>query len=334
LLSILDFTKRCFLANSPRFLEYAMPQPRQTEPTYFSAQVSDARRFYLRPDTGTGRALAALSGGWERCRPDYEIRRPGFPHPAIEFVARGAGTLTLDGKDFTLRPGSVFVYSRNHPHIIRTHPGTPLLKYFAIGAGVEMRALLRECRLDPGAVVQIAHADRVQQIFDDLISHGLGDHPNRPRLCAVALQYLILKISDLAIPYGESGQPALATYQRCRQFIAENFLRTRTLQDVAEACHINGSYLCRLFQRFGRERPYRYLQLLRMNHAADLLRNHNRMVKEVAQVLEFENANNFSRAFRQWFGVPPEQMRPADQPAGIGTARFPRSRMHISSAPP
>ncbi len=279
-----------------------------TEPTYFSAQVSAARRFYLRPDAGAGRALAALSGGWERCLPDYRIRRPGFPHPVIEFVAHGAGTLTLDGKNYALRPGSVFVYGRNHPHTIRTSPAAPLLKYFAVAAGAEARALLRECRLEPGAVVQILHTDRVQQIFDDLISHGLGDHPNRPRLCAVALQYLILKLGDLAIPYGESELPAFATYRRCRQYIAENFLRTRTLQDAADACHVNVSYLCRLFQRFGRERPYRYLQLLRMNHAADLLRNHSRLVKDVALELEFENANNFSRAFRQWFGVPPERM--------------------------
>jgi AraC-like DNA-binding protein len=290
---------------------------RPAEPTYFSAQVSAARRFYLRPDAGAGRALAAVSGGWERCRPDYKIHRPGFPHPIIEFVAHGAGALMLNGQNFALRPGSVFVYSRNHPHTIRTQPNAPMLKYFVVCAGAEARALLRDCRLAPGAVVQIAHADRVQQVFDDLISHGLSDHPNRPRLCAVALQYLILKIGDLATPYAARDQPALATYQRCRRFIAENFLRARTLQAAADACHVNVSYLCRLFQRFGRERPYRYLQLLRMNHAADLLRSHNRMVKDVARELEFENANNFSRAFRQWFGVAPEQMRPAHRRVGL-----------------
>jgi len=292
-----------------------MTRLRQIEPTYFSAQVSEARRFYLRLDVGAGHMLAVVGGGWERCRPDYAIQRTGFPHPVIEFVARGAGTLTLDGKQFALRPGTIFVYSRNHPHAIRAHPGTPMLKYFAIGAGRELRALLRECHLEPGAVAQIAHAERVQQVFDDLINHGLSDHPNRPRLCAVALQYLVLKIGDLAIPQDESGAPAFATYQRCRQFIADNFLRTPTLQAVADNCHINVSYLCRLFQRFGRERPYRYLQLLRLNYAADVLRSHNRLVKDVAQELEFENANNFSRAFRRWFGVPPERMRPTAQPA-------------------
>jgi AraC-like DNA-binding protein len=306
-----------------------MSPTRHAEPPYFSAQVSAARRFYLQLNAGAGRALAVVSGGWERCLPDYRIRRRGFPHPVIEFVAHGAGTLLLDGRSYALRPGTVFVYSRNHPHTIRTHPAAPMLKYFAVSAGAAARDLLRECRLEPGAIVQIAHADRVQQVFDDLINYGLGDHPNRPRLCAVALQYLILKIGDLAIPYGESDQPAFATYQRCRQFIAENFLRTRTLQEAADACHVNASYLCRLFQRFGRERPYRYLQLLRMNHAADLLRNHNRLVKEVAQELEFENANNFSRAFRQWFGIPPERMLRAREKI---PAPAPRPRPRASRA--
>jgi AraC-like DNA-binding protein len=287
-----------------------MTRSGKTEPRYFSEQVSEARRFYLRPDQAAGQALAALSGGWERCRPDYTIHRPGFSHPVIEFVARGAGNLALDEKDFALRPGSVFVYGRNCSHTMRTQPGAPMLKYFVVCGGGEARALLRECRLEPGTVAQITHADRVQQIFDDLISHGLGDHPNRARLCAVALQYLVLKIGDLAISHAASDLPAFATYQRTRQFIAENFLRTRTLQEAADACHVNVSYLCRLFQRFGRERPYRYLQLLRMNHAADLLRHHDRMVRDVAEELGFENANNFSRAFRQWFGVPPEGMRP------------------------
>jgi AraC-like DNA-binding protein len=310
-----------------------MSPTRHAEPPYFSAQVSAARRFYLQLNAGAGRALAVVSGGWERCLPDYRIRRPGFPHPVIEFVAHGAGTLTLNGRNYVLRPGTVFVYSRNQPHTIRAHPAAPMLKYFAVSAGAAARDLLRECRLEPGAVVQSAHADRVQQVFDDLINHGLGDHPNRQRLCAVALQYLILLIGDLAIPYGESDQPAFATYQRCRQFIAANFLRTRTLQEAADACHVNVSYLCRLFQRFGRERPYRYLQLLRMNHAADLLRNHNRLVKDVAQELEFGNANNFSRAFRQWFGLPPERMlraREKGQGPGIrGRKSGPRRQINL-----
>jgi uncharacterized small protein (DUF1192 family) len=47
--------------------------------------------------------------------------------------------------------------------------------------------------------------------------------------------------------------------------------------------------------------------------AADLLRNHRRLVKDVAQTLDFANANNFSRAFRQWFGVPPERMLHAQE---------------------
>ena len=77
---------------------------RQTggEPRYFSAQISEARRFYLTWNFTTQRSLVVVSGGVEHCRSDYEINRSGFPHPTLEFVARGAGQLVLNGQTHAL----------------------------------------------------------------------------------------------------------------------------------------------------------------------------------------------------------------------------------------
>jgi AraC-like DNA-binding protein len=124
-------------------------------------------------------------------------------------------------------------------------------------------------------------------------------------MCTVALQYLVMKIANLAIPHDQIAPHAFATYQRCRKYIEENFLQVHTLREVATACHIDLAYLCRLFQRFGRQSPFQYLQHLRMNRAVDLLQNSNCMVKEVAQELGFSDPYNFSRAFKRVFGVYP-----------------------------
>ena len=73
---------------------------------------------------------------------------------------------------------------------------------------------------------------------------------------------------------------------------------------MAGACHINLSYLCRLFQRFGRERPNLFLQHLRMNRAAESLQSGHPM-KDIAAELGFSDAFSFSRAFRRSLGVRP-----------------------------
>ena len=278
----------------------------KTEPHYFSTQVSDARRFYLDLNPGTRRQVIVTSGGWEHCRSDYEIQRSGFSSPIIEFVARGVGALTLAGRPYELRPGTLFVYGQGTPHRIRTSPDHVMEKYFvAFEGGTE---LMRECQILPGTVLQMMRPDQIQQIFDDLIAHGLSDHANRTRMCQIALQYLVMKIADNAGPHGPSHTAAVATYQRCRQFIEEHYLRFHSLADVAAGCHVDSAYLCRLFKRFRRQTPFQYLQNLKMNRAVELLQNGNRSVKETAEEVGFSDPYNFSRAFKRIFGIAPHNM--------------------------
>ncbi|MDD5262917.1 MAG: AraC family transcriptional regulator [Methylacidiphilales bacterium] len=279
------------------------------EPRYFSAQVSEAKRFFLDLNPASMGELAAVSGGCEHCQPDYSIKRSGFPFTTIEFVARGLGRLWLNGRIYDLTPGTVFVYGRNIPHQMQSDAQNPLVKYFVLFDGRSRRELMKECQLGHGRVLRVAHPEQIQQVFEDLIRHGRSDHPRRVRICTVALQYLMMKIGDDALPYGKTVGRAFATYQRCRQFIEEHYTEVRSLREVADACHLDLAYLCRLFQRFGRERPNRYLQHLRLNRAAELLQQSERAIKDVAAELGFSDPYNFSRAFHRNFGFPPGRIR-------------------------
>lgn len=283
----------------------AQNRPRR-EPPFFSAQVSAARRFYLDLQPGARRRITVMSGGWECCRPDYDLRRKGFFWPIVEFVSRGEGSLAMAGRTWPLRPGTVFAYGPGVAHHIRASSATGMEKYFvAFEGGGEW---LEECQILPWRVLQAEHPAQVRQVFDDLITHGLSDHANRARMCRVMLQYLLMKIAEGAAPPEPENPAAAETYRRCRQFIEEHYLSVRSLKEVADGCHVDAAYLCRLFKRFRRQSPFQYLQNLRMNRAAELLHEGRRSVKETAQELGFPDPYNFSRAFRRVFGVAPGQM--------------------------
>lgn len=285
------------------------PPKKASEPGFFSKKVSEARRFYLQIKPRASDALAVVSAGCEHCGSDYSLSRSGFGFLAIEFVSAGTGTVTMQGRRHHLKSGTILVYGRGIPHEIISDPEHPLTKYFVAFAGQGGRELLKEYKLQPGSVVQVAHPEQILQVFNDLIDFGLSDHANRARLCATALQYLVMKMGILSVPHGVVKSPGLATYERCRRFIEENYLTVKSLQNVADACHLDLAYLCRLFQRFGRQSPAQYLQHLRMNRAVDLLQNSDRLVKEVAQELGFSDPYNFSRAFKRVFGVSPASLQ-------------------------
>jgi AraC-like DNA-binding protein len=176
-------------------------------------------------------------------------------------------------------------------------------------SGRDSSAWLTRHALPVGSVIQIAQPERIRQILDDIIDFGLSDRPNREECCMQAMTYLMVKLSDQIVPLSKSGVRAFHTYQRCRNHIEVNGLTLRSIREVAAACHVDEAYLCRLFQRFGRERPFHYLQHIRMNHAMTLLQTTDRLIKDIAEELHFQDAANFTRAFRAWYGLPPQTIR-------------------------
>ncbi len=283
--------------------------PTNHQPRYFSRQVIEAQRFYLNLRKDAGGQLAVMSGGLEKCTPDYDNARKNFAHPCVEFVIRGSGTVTFGSVSHPLTPGTVFAYGPRLEHRITSAPDAPLWKYFAVFTGANATELLEHAGLKPGTVGHVAQPERVQWIFDDLIGQGLGDHAERARQCATVLQYLLLKIGELHRPSDDFGAKAFATYERVRLHIADNFETLTCLSEISAACDVDEAYICRLFRRFGRESPFQYLLHLRLNRAAELLHTTSLLVKDIASRLRFTDAFNFSRTFRHAFGVSPNDLR-------------------------
>lgn len=283
--------------------------PAGTAPPFFSPQVSAARRFYLNLNPPKRAALSVVSGGCEHCAPDYEIHRATFPFYSIEYVVRGQGSLKLKQNRHALCPGAVFTYGPGVRQDIAADPADPPVKYFVDFAGSKSRDILRECGLPPGAFSQVFPPNDLQNLFDELIRCGVRGTPRSAELCRTLLEGLALKISEASAPEEAAGSLAFAAYQRCRQHIETHFARLKTLRQIAQECHVDGAYLCRLFQKFDHQTPYQFLMRLKMNLAAEWLQQPGALVKQVAQRAGFGDPFHFSRAFKSVFGVAPETFR-------------------------
>lgn len=275
-----------------------------TPPEFVSKQVTAARRFYLNLRPRSRRGLTIVCGGWEECAADYSIDRATFPYLGLEFVAAGAGELVLGGKEHPLEPGTVFSYGPGIAQHIRTSREHRLGKYFVDFAGDRGRQLLRDCRLPPGSVMNLRGHAEVRQSFDRLIRLGSGNDRHAMRATALEFELLLIAIDRAAQPDTPAERRALATYERCRQHLDDRFLSLRTIEEAAAACHIDVSYLSRLFRRFHRETPFRYLQRLQMQWAAERLDSAGLLVREVADELSIDPFQ-FSRAFKRVHGVSP-----------------------------
>ncbi len=286
------------------------PIPAQTpEPAFFSAAVSAARRFYLDLNPPDNQPLSVVCGGLEHCTPDYAICRKTFPFYSIEYVARGAGELLLGEQSHPLEPGTVFSYGPGVSHEITGGDQLPLVKYFVDFSGRNATGLLRSCKLAVGTVARVHPAGTLAPLFDELLESGLNVGRKNAELCAKLLECLAFKIAGANAPLKGVETLAFITYQQCRQHIERNFLRLRTLEEIAEECHTNNSYLCRLFRRYDQQTPYQCLLRLKMNYAAARLQSPGTLVKQVAEEVAFSDPFHFSRVFKNVLGVSPDSFR-------------------------
>jgi AraC-like DNA-binding protein len=286
-----------------------MQVPDAGEPPFFSAQIARASRFYFDLDPPARAPLAVVCGGRETCAPDYHVGRDTFAYPSLEVVADGRGTLEIGGRAHALEAGSVFVYGPGVGHVIRTDPHHPMTKCFVSMAGRRSASLLKDCGLPPGTVAHTLAVDAVLALMDEMIATAGRHSPRGPAICALVLEQMLLRLAESAVPAGAAQSRSYLTFERCRRFIADHHRTVGDLEAVAEACGVDGSYLCRLFQRYHKQSPYRYLTQLKMAAAAESLQRPGRLVKEVAVELGYGDPFLFSRAFKQVYGVAPRHFQ-------------------------
>jgi AraC-like DNA-binding protein len=277
------------------------------EPEFFSRQIAEARRFFLRLSPPWPESFNVVCGGIERCSSDYHTTRVDFPYLAIEFVARGEGALVINGKSHPLMTGAVFAYGPGIAHDIRSRPDKPMTKYFVNFAGSQ--ALKRMVRPGPrpGEIVQSAVPEHLAELFESMIDAGKRETPFRERICRVIGDHLLLRIAETAVPLGTIGTVAFETFQKCRQWVDWHYQQLESLEEIASACGVDPTYVCRLFKRYAHHSPWQYVLRLKMRDAAQRLQARDVRVGEVALQCGFEDPFQFSRTFRRVFGISPKK---------------------------
>ncbi len=104
-------------------------------------------------------------------------------------------------------------------------------------------------------------------------------------------------------------QPIPHRIQEMERYLRTHIREELTLEGVAAHFGLSTPHFAALFREQYRVSPMQYLNTLRMNKAARLLRLYPYSCKEVAERTGFGDPLYFSRRFRQFWGVSPRDYR-------------------------
>lgn len=129
------------------------------------------------------------------------------------------------------------------------------------------------------------------------------------------LMACMLKIRDEQFNTSPDQPPVSADtkyYERIvttvKKYIADN-LKDADLVSAAILVNLSAGYLSRLFKEKTAQTFTDYLMTVRMQKAADYLLTTNLKTYEISDYLGYDNPKNFTRAFKNHFGIPPKSYK-------------------------
>lgn len=245
------------------------------------------------------------------CVPSALIGRPHV-HPdewQIMYVVWARGRVRLGEEWYAVRPHDLYLVrpgqvhaseddeaARPHLWELRLSINRPLAPPFALS---RLPAVLREVR-EPTLL------ECLRQMIDEFS----GQQPNWEWLCSLLGEQLLLRIARLAAATPDQAlAPGLAQHAeaiaRLRRYIHFHFHEPLTVAELARQAQLSPRRFMTVFREVCGRSPLDYVIEVRLDRAAELLREGRLTISQVAERTGFASVHYFSRVFHQRRGVPP-----------------------------
>lgn len=259
-------------------------------------------------ESKAGDALAFYFCGWQKCAPGHSYGPAIRPHYLFHLILSGRGTYERAGRRYLLGPGQGFLILPGESTYYVADPADPWEYCWICFGGLEAEGILRECGFGKDNLIYEDHSGGLLQrelmaLVDAFDRSDVNDYMLLGRLY-LSLSHMVTKSSP--------GKAASQEYvNRALDFIHNNFGYEIGVEDIARTVGIDRTYLYRLFRRQVGQSPKGYLTQFRIQMAAEMLRETNLSVTEIAFSCGFKDVSLFDRRFAASRGCTPLQYRKA-----------------------
>ena len=256
--------------------------------------------------------LNPVSCGWQQCVPGHAYGPAVREYYLIHYVLEGKGVFQRGESAFPLEKGDMFLIRPGELTFYCADKTQPW-RYGWVGfSGSRCAALLEQTAFRGGNAV--VHAPFVETVFQSMISLREGREGLELLLCGEIYRLLGLLQNDDAQKGPRRGKEDYVT--RAADYMRANYAHPIRIEELARLLGIDRHYLSRLFLKRTSHTPQEFLIGVRLERAAQLLRQGDCTVGEAARSVGYEDVFHFSKMFKKRYGVSPTAFRLLSEDAG------------------
>jgi len=242
------------------------------------------------------------------------VRSSTMPHPhfhpnfEIYFITEGTVTYFIEDRRYNVREGDIVLIPEGVIHRTEYENGTcsRLLincspRYIPTSVRAEISSYLYLYR-NPNI------ADEVLEIFGKIEKEY-----NSPDPLSESIIVLYTHLLFYTLKRNRSGCEEIENHtnnmSEAVEYLKKNLTRKITLGETAKYFSMSPEHFSRSFKKENGVGFNKYVNLLRLQKAEELLRTTDKSVSEIAENCGFEDSNYFSLKFKELYGISPRSLR-------------------------
>ena len=298
------------------------------------AAVDELRRIVRDKVAEQGRTVSALPGLWffrhdgprEFLRISSTSMYIGVALQGRKRVRVGALELTYDSLSYLVMAGE----TDYDASVVTASPDRP---YLSIGLEVPPRLIVQTLLDLDGSAEAPARVAAPPAFVAPLdapllgalsrLLHSLDDPAERRVLAPLAVREIVfhlLRTEAASVLRRAAGGGDADRIGRAMAFIEQNAARRLTVPAVARQVAMSPSHFAHRFREVASVTPMRYLKLVRLEQARDLLLADGLPVAEVADRIGYGSPSHFTRDFKRRYGLAPGRYATAFEQGSTASA--------------
>lgn len=250
------------------------------------------------------RDIYPLQYGEQECDGGYGygpcIRNFYFLH----YVYGGRGYLLAEGRRYEIKAGQYFLIYPGQMAYYEADREEPWLYRWIEFSGAFCEELLLTAGFSKENPVLSDSTGAVGKAVKKLTETGRAEF-------SLVMEKLwgILHAMTAGSTHGTGTGRGSAYIRKCENYMRMNLHKKIRVAELAAYAGVNRSYLSRIFREQKGQSPQQYLLKLKMEAAAQHLKNKEILIKEAALCVGYDDPLEFSKQFRRHFQVSPSEWR-------------------------
>jgi AraC-like DNA-binding protein len=260
--------------------------------------------------------LTLYQFGQERCKPMHLFGPAIRNHFLFHFILQGKGRLmSVDDqgvtKDYYLEGPQGFLLWPGQKNTYIADEDDPWQYAWVEFDGLKARDLVLQAGLEFNRPVYTAQYPEARLCMREELLYIIT-HAGHSPLELMGHFYLFMDALVASSRFHTQAQgDGLRNFyiREAVAFIEQHYQEEMSVDDIARYCHLNRSYLSRIFRSVLQSSPQDFIISYRLKKACELMGVTERPISEICKLVGYPNPINFSRAFKREVGKPPQQWR-------------------------